>query len=137
MGNNGKDVEVVDGRAPKGSKHRRGKKKGAVAAPASTGTAHLPGMAPKILPSVHNAIEEFVDVHERRKKLTELEAEKKNHLIQVMKKAGITTYHVDGHRALLESEEKLKAGLDGEEREDAEEAVTRGGRGSRVDSVRT
>lgn len=130
---NGKDVEVIDGHAPKGSRRGRGKK--AAAADAGKGTAHLPGMEPKTIPSVHNAIEEYVDVRERRSKLAVIESEKKAHLMQVMKKAGITSYHVDGHRATLESEEKVKAGLDSDEREEHEESAIRGGSGARVDSV--
>lgn len=117
-------VEVVDGKAPRAQ--RRGKIE---SRPSLTG--HLPGLEPKMLPSVHSAIEEYVDVRDRKKKLTELEAEKKEHLVYAMKKAGITEYNVDGHRATLEANEKVKAVLD----ETREETEVRAGVGARVDSV--
>lgn len=125
---NGKDadVEVVEGNAP-----RPRRKKGAKVEARASLTGHLPGMEPKVLPSVHNAIEDYVEVRDRKKKLTELEAEKKNHLIQVMKKAGVTEYNVDGHTATIEANEKVKAELDSEAAEPEVHAV----RGSRVDSV--
>lgn len=120
---NGKDkgdgFENVDGKAPE----TKGKK---------ASNAHLPGMEPKTIPSVHRAIEEYVEVRDQRMGLTKIETEKKAHLMTVMKKHDITTYCVDGHEATLETDETVKARLrdaEAEEDEPKELRVPKGRKG--------
>jgi len=85
-------------------------------------TAHLPGMEPKTIPSVHKAIEEYVIARDHRMELTKVEVQKKAILMHEMKQAGLLTYSVDGHEAELEIDEQVKARLH-EPEEEASEPV--------------
>ena len=84
-------------------------------------------MEPKTIPAVHAAIEEYVAARDQRMQLTKVEVEKKAALLDAMKKAGVLAYSVDGHSAELEIDEQVKARLDPEEAEAAEEAELSGG----------
>lgn len=117
---NGKDpdVEIVHGNPVA----RRAKKVAEAFAPGKRPRdQHLPGMEPKTIPTVHQAIEEYVAARDARMELTKVEVEKKAHLLKVMKDQGIKGYAVDGHEATLDVEETVKAKLVSEEIEEAEE----------------
>ena len=100
------DVEVVEGNAPA---PRRGK--GAELPKKRAKDQHLPGMEPKVDKSIHRAIEEYVEARDQRMALTRVEVEKRNHLLSVMKAAGIVDYDVDHHEAHIATEETIKAKL--------------------------
>jgi len=117
---NGKDpdIEIVHGNPVA----RRAKKVAEAFAPSARAKqTHLPGMKPKVIESVHQAIEDYVAARDARMELTKVEIEKKAHLLQAMKEQGITGYAVDGHEATLDVEETVKAKLVSEEIEEAEE----------------
>lgn len=124
---NGKDrdgFENVDGNPTA----RRARKVAKAFAPSAARPRdqHLPGLEPKTIPAVHKAIEEYVVARDNRMELTKIEVEKKAVLLAAMKAAGIKQYGVDGHRAEMDVEETVKAKIDPEEVELAEEDKIRG-----------
>lgn len=102
------NVEVVEGNAPA---PRRKKGPALPAKPAKD--QHLPGLEPKVDKTIHRAIEEYVEARDQRMQLTRIEVEKKNHLLMVMKTAGVVDYDVAGHQAHIAVEETIKAKLAG------------------------
>jgi hypothetical protein len=116
MKDNGKDgvqekIEVIHGKAPK-SNGRPGKRGAIPKPPARAKQVHIPGMEPQTVPSIHKAIEEYVVARDQRMELTKVEVEKKARLMEVMKKAKVQHYSVDGHVADLDTEETIKARLE-------------------------
>jgi hypothetical protein len=113
--------------AGKPVKERPKKGKRIAGPPAAARTAHLPGMEPVKIATVHAAIEAFVCAQIALKDQTKKRDEAKAALLRAMKEAAIDKYIVDGHVAFLDVEETVKARLEPEDAEEAEERELSGG----------
>lgn len=71
----------------------------------------LEGQEPTTIPAVHAAIEEYVRCRDNRMAWLQDEIEAKQKLAAAMRKAGIDSYNVDGHEAVIEQSENVKAKL--------------------------
>jgi hypothetical protein len=91
--------------------------------------ARIPGTEPKRIKEVGDAAEAYVDMRDKRMKLTEKESEAKLSLIEVMKKHGLTVYKDEDAAPPLVVTLKTKDGVkveelgDGAESDDDSEAA--------------
>lgn len=68
----------------------------------------LPGVEKPVVKAVEEAADEYVNVRDRRMKLTEAEVEKRSILIHEMKKARLTSYSYDGQVITLDTKDAVK-----------------------------
>jgi len=69
----------------------------------------LPEMIPDLIPEIEGAAKEFLDAIETKAGVQEMENKAQEHLLHVMRKAGVEVYRtINGYDCILDVTEKVK-----------------------------